>query len=260
MPCYHPPVGYKYKLKRLLRRTAMVAGLRVVRFPPQDSLQGHLQKFLRRTRVNCVLDVGAHDGEYAEELREIGYKGRIVSFEPVQSSYEALVRKAKRFGNWIVHGWALGAGEGEREINVYRGGVFNSFLPSSEFGSQRFGVDLELATTQRVRVRRLDQIFDECVSGIDHPRVFLKMDTQGWDLEVLKGAGGVHSLLVGIQSELAVKHCYEGMVGFTDALKEYAALGFEVTGIFPVAHDEDQLRVVEFDCVMVRGETATGAS
>lgn len=239
-------------IKNLLRRGALAAGLHVGRFPARDSLQGHLKKFFQLTGVNCVLDVGAHDGEYAHELREIGYRGRIVSFEPVQSSYQGLVHKARRARNWVIHNLALGAEEGEKEINVYRGGVFNSFLSSSEFGTERFGAELALATTQRVRVARVDHILADCVAGIESPRVFLKMDTQGWDLEVLKGAGGVISQLVGIQSELAIKQCYQGMVGFAEALKEYSALGFEVTGLFPVAHDKDELRVVELDCVMLR--------
>ena len=101
-------------------------------------------------------------------------------------------------------------------------------------------------------------MFGECTANIDEPRCFLKMDTQGWDLEVMKGAAGVMSSIVGIQSELAVKHCYEGMVGFTRALEQYAALGFEVTGMYPVAYDHDQLRVLEFDCVMLKA-SATGS-
>src|SRR5262249_28975434 len=137
-------------------------------------------------------------------------------------------------------------------INVYRGGVFNSFLMPSHFGSERFGANLERSRVETVRVRRLDQVFGDCTADIEGLRCFLKMDTQGGNLEGLKGGPEVLASIVGIQSELAVKQCYEGMVEFTEALEQYAALGFEVTGMYPVAHDWDQLRVVEFDCVLVR--------
>jgi hypothetical protein len=76
-------------------------------------------------------------------------------------------------------------------------------------------------------------------------------------LKVLEGGRGVLDRLVGLQSELAVRETYDGMTGYTDALDQYAALGFEITGIFPVARETDGLRVMEFDCVLIR-EGAAG--
>ncbi len=245
-----PPIQHLLKLK--LRSAARTLGLEVGKFPGPDTLQGHLKELFRRTGINCVIDVGAHIGEYASEIREIGYQGRIVSFEPVQASYEVLVGKAKQQRDWIIHHCALGAEDGEQEINIYRGTVFNSFLASSNVGAERFGAQVELEAKERVRIRRLDRMFEDCVAGIAAPRVFLKMDTQGWDLKVLEGARGVLDRLVGIQSELAVRHCYEGMTTYTAALERYAALGFELTGMFSVAREADGLRVMELDCVMLR--------
>jgi FkbM family methyltransferase len=239
-------------LKRTLRKAAQTVGLHVGRFPATDSLQGHLKSFFRRTGINCVIDVGAHLGEYADEIREVGYRGRIVSFEPVRASYDALVHKAKAHRDWIIQHCALGSDDGEKEMNLYQGTVFNSFLASNHVGAERFGAALGLAAKERVAMRRLDRVFETCIAGIASPRVFLKMDTQGWDLEVLKGASGILDRLVGIQSELAVKHCYDGMTPYTAALEHYGSLGFQVTCIFPVARDTDGLQVMELDCVMLR--------
>lgn len=243
-------------LKRGLRRAAQTVGLQVSKFPTVDSLQGHLKDFFRRMQINCVIDVGAHLGEYAEEIREIGYKGRIVSFEPVRASFETLVAKSKAHRDWIIQHCALGAEDGDKEINIYQGTVFNSFLPSSQVGAERFGSQIALSAKEQVPIRRLDRVFETCIAGIPNPRVFLKMDTQGWDLEVLKGASGILDRITGLQSELAVKKCYEGMPGYTAVLDHYAQLGFQLTGIFPVARDSDGLQVMEFDCVMLRLGTA----
>jgi hypothetical protein len=76
------------------------------------------------------------------------------------------------------------------------------------------------------------------------------MDTQGWDLEVLRGASGGFSQIHGIQPELPVQRCYEGMSTYTQILDQYAQLGFDINGIYPVTRGRDDLRVVEFDCVM----------
>lgn len=253
-----PPI--QKVLKQTLRKAAYTVGLQVGRFPGPDTLQGHLKSFFQRTGINCVIDVGAHLGEYAQEIREIGYRGRIVSFEPVRTSYEVLVKKAREERDWIIQHCALGSEDGEKEINVYQGTVFNSFLPSSSVGTERFGAQVELAAKERVPIRRLDQVFETCIDGIANPRVFLKMDTQGWDLEVVKGASGILDRLVGLQSEMAVKQCYEGMPGYTRALDHYAALGFQVTGMFTVARDTDGLQVMEFDCVLLRTPGAGSAA
>jgi len=174
-----------------------------------------------------------------------------VSFEPIRATHAILVERARRHGDWQAHNLALGSQDGEKEMNLYEGTVFNSFLSSSDFAAGRFGKAVERRGSERVQVRRLDHIFDECVAGIDAPRVFLKLDTQGWDLEVLEGARGILDSVVGIQSELAVKHCYHGMTPYTRVLEKYESFGFELTGIFPVAFEPDGLRLVEVDCVFV---------
>jgi FkbM family methyltransferase len=244
-------------LKRTLRKAAYTLGLHVGKFPATDTLQGHLKYFFQRAGINCVLDVGAHQGEFAGSLQEIGYKGRLVSFEPVKANYEILAGKARAERDWLAHHCALGAEDGEQEINIYQQTVFNSFLSSSEMGTERFGAAVELATKERVRIRRLDQVFRDCIAGIANPRVFLKMDTQGWDMEVLKGASGVLDQIVGMQSEMAVKQIYGGMTGYTAALEHFAKLGFHVTGMFSVSRDTDGLQIVEFECVLVRDGAVT---
>jgi FkbM family methyltransferase len=246
-------------VKRIVHKGALFAGVQVGRFPSVDSLQGHLRSFFRLTGINCVIDVGAHTGEYFETLSQIGYGGRVVSFEPVKANYAVLARKAGRDKRWLIRNLALGSDEGVKEINIYQGTVFNSFLQSSEYAAARWGDQVERTTSERVQVTRLDKVFADCVSGIDCPRIFLKMDTQGWDIEVLRGASGIMDQLVGIQSELSAQHCYDGMIPYTKALEHYTALGFQITGMFPVARDKDKLRVVEFDCVMLRhGDAQSG--
>jgi FkbM family methyltransferase len=240
-------------LKGLINRAAHRAGLHFGKFPPRHSLVGHLGRLFESYGVNCVLDVGGHHGEFALQLREAGYRGRIVSFEPIRATHAILASKARTDRDWRVLHLALGADEGEKEMKVYRGTVFNSFLDSNEFAANRFGRSVELEGSEPVRMRRLDQILADCVDGIAKPRVFLKMDTQGWDLEVLEGARGVLGAIVGIQTEIAIKHCYHGMTSYQQALDRCESFGFELAGIFPVAFAEDGLRLVEVDCVFVAG-------
>ncbi|HSC47142.1 MAG TPA: FkbM family methyltransferase, partial [Gammaproteobacteria bacterium] len=53
----------------------------------QPSLGSHLCQLFAKLDIDCVLDVGANQGQYGAMLRKAGYRGRIVSFEPVAKTY-----------------------------------------------------------------------------------------------------------------------------------------------------------------------------
>jgi hypothetical protein len=101
---------------------------------------------------------------------------------------------------------------------------------------------------EQVTVKQLDSIFNEIVPVSD-PRVFLKLDTQGYDLEVLKGARQVMPLIHGLQSELSCKAIYSGMPGYIESLQFIDELGFVITDIYPLSHDKQDMSLLEFDCV-----------
>lgn len=239
-------------VKRLLQKAARVVGLHVGRYPPVDSLGYHLKTVLRELEIDCVLDVGAHVGEFAAFLRDLDYTGQIISFEPVRTSFEALAGARASDRNWSGHNIGLGADDGELEINIYRGSVFNSFLKPAENGSTRFHEATELVGVQKVPVRRLDAVLDEILAARPGAKLFLKMDTQGYDLQVVRGAGRRIDAIQALQSELAARSTYAGMPTLPEALAELALLGFELTGMFPVARELDHLRLIELDCVMCR--------
>jgi len=82
------------------------------------------------------------------------------------------------------------------------------------------------------------------------PHVLLKIDTQGYDLEVLKGARQSLSSISAVQTELACQKIYRGMPGYIDVLKVLDRHGFQLSGVFPVSADT-ALRIIEADCVLI---------
>jgi FkbM family methyltransferase len=239
-------------LKRLIQRATRVVGLHVGRYPPVDSLAYHLKTVFRELEIDCVLDVGAHEGEFAGSLRDLGYTGQILSFEPVRASFDALTRARGLDRGWRGHNVALGAEDGELEMNIYRGSVFNSFLKPTDEGTARFRGDTEVVRVEKVPVRRLESVIDEVLAERPEARLFLKVDTQGYDLQVVRGAGRRLDKIRALQTELAARSTYAGMPSLPEALRELNALGFELTGMFPVARELDHLRLIELDCVMCR--------
>ncbi len=215
----------------------------------------HIAWALRRLGVTCVLDVGANVGQFGTRLRRMGYAGRIVSFEPVAAMAEKLRTATADDPDWIVYQLALGEEDGSAEINV-RPGSMSSLLPSSDFGKD-WHERLNVATSETIRIRRLDGILDEAIAGLAEPRVFLKMDTQGYDLATLRGLGDRVVDVLGLMSEVSCVPIYEGMPRLPEQIRTYEEAGFEVSGFYPVTLHRATLRAIEFDVIMVRAEGAS---
>jgi len=231
--------------RRFIRR----CGIEVVTVHDGTALNLHLWRLFEQLDIGLVLDVGARTGEYGRSLRRNGYRGHIISFEPVSESFAILSARAANDAAWSVRRIALGNETGQSEINVTNSTVFSSFRAPNQRSADVFGSGSEVRTTETVEIRRLGDLFDDLVPG--RPNVFLKIDTQGWDLEVLKGAANALSRIAALQTEVSVQQIYEGMPTMQDALEHLDQLGFAVSGLFPVTLDQ-QLRVVEFDCIAVR--------
>lgn len=217
--------------------------------------EGQVARLLRATDVNCVFDVGANCGQFAIGLRRAGYTGRIVSFEPVAETFDRLSTEAAGDPEWHVHQWALGSTDGTAEIHT--GDLLSSLLPPSDFGKE-WRSQMGAMESETIEVRRLDSVFADLTQGLveelGEVRAFLKMDTQGYDLEVLRGATNALPLVVGLQSEVACVPLYDGMPRLPEQLTAYEEAGFETVGIFPVTQHAPTMRAIELDLLMVRPE------
>lgn len=248
--------------RRILRRSLSQLGIEVRRTgartparpaPARGGLPGlgrHVVQLLRARHAELVLDVGANVGAYGLLLRRAGYTGRIVSFEPVRAAFDELAAAAAADPDWDVRNVALGRETGTRTITVMDKTTQSSFLPPSALGRDLIST-LRPAYEETVTVRRLDELFDEIRGGLERPATYLKMDTQGYDLEVLAGAEGILDHVVALQSEVSILPLYDGAPPWLDAIASYEKLGFEPTGFYPVGRDRG-LRLTECDCVMAR--------
>ncbi|MFI5824252.1 FkbM family methyltransferase [Streptomyces rishiriensis] len=217
----------------------------------------HVTAMLELYGVNCVFDVGANTGQYAKRLRRLGYTGRIVSFEPTSETFARLEKAAADDPAWRVYQCGLGREETTAEIHT-GWKTMNSLLSASDYGKDRYSRFAQ-ADTEEIRVRRLADVMDEALEGLAEPRPFLKMDTQGYDLEVFAGGGERIAEFVGLQSEVAVLKLYEGSPGMGEAVAAYEAAGFGITGMYPVTREATTGRVIEFDCVLMRADAAPTA-
>ncbi len=212
----------------------------------------HLHFLLKQYDINCVLDVGANTGQYGVELRRAGYEGYIISFEPVSAVFAQLQQRCVDDAKWSAHNFALGSEDSRATINVAHNSSFSSFLTPLADHEFQFEGGEKVENTEEVVVRRLEFVIDEVSGHIVAPNFFLKMDTQGFDLQVLEGLGQQTDKMIGLQSEVSALPIYEGMPHHSEAIARYESLGFAITALLPVNRDEATSCVIEFDCVMAR--------
>lgn len=163
-------------------------------------------KLLADMKVGLVLDVGANVGQFAKELRVLGYKKRIVSFEPLSSAYKILEQESRGDKLWQIEKMGLGDNEHTAQINISGNSYSSSLLDmkpahlAAEPASKYIG-------TEEITVRKLDNIFDHYYR--DGQEVFLKLDTQGYEKHVIEGAMNCLDKISCIQMEMSLVPLYE---------------------------------------------------
>ncbi len=215
----------------------------------QPTLESHLPVLFQKLNINCVIDVGANFGQYGLMLRRIGYKGDIISFEPVLGNYQRLEKIAQNYPHWRTHQYALGEKKAQLTINVPQASDLASFHKVNQFGKEQYFNNADTKFTESVQVEALDDVFQEILSNEEKSNIFLKLDTQGYDLEVLKGAKESLDSIKALQSEVSFKSTYENMPTHIEAFTFLKEKGFEITGLYPVGRDEN-MAIIEMDCIM----------
>ncbi len=240
-------MGGRTVLRRAANPLLRRLGLRL------DALPGRRRtppNVLVQHRIDLLFDVGANAGQYAMRARHLGFTGRIVSFEPLPEAHARLVHNARADAKWIVHERvALGAAPGDARINVSANSVSSSILPmlDAHAAAAPRSAYVGTATTP---VQPLDALYDRYRGAGE--RAFLKVDTQGFESEVLKGAERSLATLVGVEIELSLVPLYEGQDLYRHFLDFFEGRGFALWDVAPVFRDGRSGRLLQVDAVFVR--------
>lgn len=236
-------------LRSTARRMVQAAGLDVQRYPESDSLWPVVQ-CLNDHRVDLVLDVGANDGGYVRSLRRCGYDGVVVSFEPLAGPYSELARAAQDDLRWYCRRVALGDTAGALVLNVAGNhGRSSSALPMRALHATS-APKSSYVGSESVPCETLDGV----VEGLDAAmRLFLKIDVQGYERQVLAGATKLLASprLAGLQVELSFADLYEGAWQWREALDYLEQLGYVVHRLIP-GFSGSAGRMLQADAVLVR--------
>ncbi|MBU2676863.1 MAG: FkbM family methyltransferase [Woeseia sp.] len=235
-------------LKKAINRALAIFGVRLTMTRNDDAhriVSGLLAK-----RVDVVLDVGANNGQFAASLRGAGYRGKIACFEPLPDAHEKLKNRFAHDTDVIVHPrTALGDERGSVQMNVSRNSVSSSILnllPSHADAAP----DSEYVDNIETDIDCLDNVFADYVTPGD--RVFLKIDTQGYEWTVLDGAAQSIKKIDGLLLEMSLVPLYEGQRLWKDIQERLEAEGFVLWQILPGFSDPESGRTLQFDGIFYR--------
>lgn len=237
-------------MRSLLKRLARGAGYEIRRYAPDSSERARLARLLEHHDIDLVLDVGANAGQYALELRALGYRKAILSFEPVAQAHAALCAAARGDPLWrVAPRAAIGERTGEAELNVADNLVSSSVLAPTAL-SVAAAPGSRAGRTERVTMQRLDQAAAAYLAGAR--RVFLKMDVQGYEPQVIEGAAGILGRVHGIQLEMSLVPLYEGQALIWDLDRSLRALGFSAHALVPGFSEAASGRLLQLDGIYFR--------
>ena len=237
-------------LKRALRKFLLKRGYDFSRISPHSHPLARRRQILDEARINLVLDVGANTGQYARQLRrEIGYTGRILSFEPQEVAFRTLQANAEGDGAWGVFHLGLGDVETTMEINVAGNSYSSSFLEMLP-AHLASAPESRYVGRETIQVRTLDALFPSLCRPGD--QVYLKMDTQGFESRVLRGAEGSLDRIAIIQMELSLVPLYEGEMLFHQMCAHMKSKGFHLVAIEPGFCDPASGELLQVDGIFRR--------
>jgi FkbM family methyltransferase len=239
-------------VRRFIKRLVRVFGIDVSWYRPSKSSPAQLAKALELADITVVFDVGANEGQFAKELRDHGYRGTIVSFEPLTSARTTLLKFAARDSNWLVHDQsAIGDQDGEIEIYIAGNSVSSSVLPMLAAHSSAAEGSAYVAS-ERVPITKLDSIATRYLDG--EANLFIKIDTQGFEWQILDGAPETLRRARGVLCELSLVPLYDGQRLWREIIDRLDSQGFMLWALQKGFTDPRTGQSLQMDGIFLRRE------
>lgn len=238
------------QLKYVAKRAINATGYELRRLHPKWNPAFQLHRSLQHFGVDLILDVGANAGQSSAELRTLGYDARIVSFEPLSDAHRQLVRAASHDARWIVHPrCALGDYDGTTVINISGNSVSSSLRPMLD-AHRTAAAASGFVGSESVPIHRLDTVAPVYLR--DSGRPFLKVDTQGFEKQVLAGARETLERMIGVHCELSLLPLYEGQALWDELRADLERAGFTLWSLHPGFTDPESGRTLQVDATFFR--------
>jgi len=238
-------------LKKLIKKIFYKFGIDIHGLNIYKNQTYQLLTIFEYLKVNRVLDIGANSGQFIQEIRQMGYRGSIVSFEPLSSAYESLLQNSSSDPSWLVYErCAIGSRDGYAVINISENSVSSSILEMNE-AHKSAEIRSVYRGSEEVRTYKLDSIYENLQ---DNFRDFIKIDTQGFEWEVFLGATETLNKVLGILVETSFIELYSGQKLWLDIIRHLELKGFQLWALQPGFMDAKTGQLLQADAVFIRKE------
>tara|TARA_B100000902_G_scaffold393945_1_gene449251 strand:- start:16276 stop:16992 length:717 start_codon:yes stop_codon:yes gene_type:complete len=209
-----------------------------------------LNNILINKNIDCFLDIGAFQGDFAKNLILSGYKGKIISFEPVSENHNKLKSKAQKFKNWEVYK-RIGLGD-KREflkINVSENLQSSSFLRNN-LAHVKLLNESKYKYSEDCEIILLDDLYDKLT--LSYKNIFLKIDAQGFEKKIINGGSKIINICKGIICEVNNEILYENDTHWKEMIKTFEDQNFKLHSIRDAYTDTKSGKTIQFDVIFVR--------
>jgi FkbM family methyltransferase len=217
------------------------AGVRLVRADsPADRRR---MRLIERLGIKAVVDIGANAGQYGQKLREHGYAGEILSYEPLPAPFEQLRHLTGRDPSWRAENKAVSNESGSLTMNVARNSVSSSLL-KMESRHMDAAPDSAIVSTISVNTVSLRDILRPLAGP-----VMVKADTQGYEYPVLLSAGESLKSVALLELELSLVELYKGQTLFRELDGFLLGQGFSLVSMDDGFFDEQRGELLQLDAI-----------
>jgi FkbM family methyltransferase len=237
-------------LKRQVRKVLQRLGYDVVSANRPAAADARM-RWIERLDIDLIADVGANKGQFVGWMRDRGYAARIISFEPQAEAFKACVQRWGGDPGWQGVHCALGETPGEIEMQLAANSVSSSILPMLQSHVTALP-ESHIVSSEKVKLSRLDHEVEKRLNG--ETRLFLKIDTQGFEMPVLRGAGALMDRVRLIEVELSLVPLYAGQALLTEVWSNIEAMGFTPIWVEQGFSDLKEARMLQVDALFVRSQ------
>ncbi len=232
-----------------------MALIRFSKKKPHKTREGKIALTLKIHGIDTVLDIGANNGQTRDALRKAGFAGRIISVEPLPTLQTTLQKKAAQDPLWdVLLPLALGDQNGTCEIHISEASDMSSLLPASS-ALHKALPRTQVVQTASVPMKTLDTLYEEL--ALDGQNVFIKLDTQGYEMKILQHGLNALRSATGLQVEMSLFPLYEGETLYDEILPFLKTQGFEAHMLVETNFSRVLNRQLQIDGIFYKNKDMT---
>ena len=237
-------------MKKVIKKLFNKFGMDVRRFQSNASFEAQIVAAMKKVKIDVLFDIGANTGQFSSEIRRRGYNGKIISFEPLTSARDKLIKQASKDDNWFIHERAaIGNINGIIDINISENSYSSSILPMLNLHLNA-AINSKYIGTERTPIITLDSVADTYLDKFSN--CFIKIDTQGYETQVLDGAEKTLKRAKGVLCELSLAPLYEGQDMWKELILRLEKENFVLWSLERGFTDSRDGRTLQFDGLFLK--------